>query len=176
MKAIVRKDNGKAYYLFADGTPIALNSDGMLFGGRKSLDINSTDHEVITIDAPTEWVGGGAMSIQAGVWQVDDQAAYDDELARRAEEAADRAAEQAARNNVNFITKLECKFQAQAEGLWGNLKAALNAPGSEDIKENWDMTTGLDITRPDVQAMGLAMGKDAAALQTFFNNAKGRKA
>ena len=68
-----------------------------------------------------------------------------------------------------IITKLQCKKQAQLEGTWDTLKAALSS--DEDMQENWSLTTILDIRDPGVQAMGLVMGKTPAQLQEFFDEA-----
>jgi hypothetical protein len=71
--------------------------------------------------------------------------------------------------DVVTITKLQCKKQAVIEGLWDTLKTAIT--NDAEIKENWDLATGLEINDPDVQAMGVIMGKTPEELQTFFNNA-----
>lgn len=70
---------------------------------------------------------------------------------------------------VSTISKLQCKRQAVVEGIWNSLRTAINQDA--EIKENWELTSGLTITEPDVIAMGAAIGKQGQDLQDFFNAA-----
>ena len=90
------------------------------------------------------------------------------------EEVAALAAEnQASVNRVPpSISRLRVIEQAEAEGQWAALKAALQAHPTA-----WDKFLAADYAARDhalVAAMGAVMSKDAAAMDQFFRDASKR--
>lgn len=77
MKAIIETSTGRAFYLIKNSEDISLTANYLQVGKRKSHDISSNTHEIINIEKPAKWIGGGVLKISGGAWVVNDQAAYD---------------------------------------------------------------------------------------------------
>lgn len=77
MKVVIKKENKHAFYFYEDDVHVILTEKG-LEAPDKAGDLNSTNAEVVTIDAPDKWVPGGALAVVDGNWVVVKQDKYDD--------------------------------------------------------------------------------------------------